>query len=46
MGDNRDNSQDSRFLDLVGYVPEENFIGPVSMIVTNTEGVPTGNRPE
>ncbi|MDD9841282.1 MAG: signal peptidase I [Alphaproteobacteria bacterium] len=27
MGDNRDNSLDSRFLDAVGYVPYENFIG-------------------
>jgi signal peptidase I len=27
MGDNRDNSQDSRVLTLVGYVPEENLVG-------------------
>ena len=27
MGDNRDNSEDSRFLDVVGYVPLENFVG-------------------
>lgn len=27
MGDNRDNSQDSRYLDVVGYVPIENFVG-------------------
>jgi signal peptidase I len=27
MGDNRGNSQDSRVLDLVGYVPEENLVG-------------------
>ena len=27
MGDNRDNSQDSRFLGAVGYVPAENLIG-------------------
>lgn len=29
MGDNRDNSEDSRFLDSMGYVPIENFIGKV-----------------
>ncbi len=27
MGDNRDNSQDSRFQSVVGFIPEENFIG-------------------
>lgn len=32
MGDNRDNSQDSRFLDAVGYVPRENLIGKAQMI--------------
>lgn len=32
MGDNRDNSQDSRFLQMVGYVPAENLIGKVSLI--------------
>lgn len=32
MGDNRDNSQDSRFLDKVGYVPLENFVGRADMI--------------
>ena len=32
MGDNRDNSQDSRFLNEVGYVPEENLIGRASFI--------------
>ncbi len=32
MGDNRDNSQDSRVLDRVGYVPEENLLGPAKWI--------------
>ncbi len=32
MGDNRDNSLDSRVLDDVGYVPVENVLGPASII--------------
>jgi signal peptidase I len=32
MGDNRDNSQDSRYLDKVGYVPLENFVGRADVI--------------
>ncbi|MCE3232779.1 MAG: lepB [Rickettsiaceae bacterium] len=32
MGDNRDNSQDSRVLEKVGYVPEENLLGPAKWI--------------
>lgn len=32
MGDNRDNSQDSRFLNHVGYVPVENFVGRADII--------------
>lgn len=32
MGDNRDNSQDSRVQSLVGYVPYENFIGRADML--------------
>jgi signal peptidase I len=32
MGDNRDNSSDSRVLSYVGYVPYENFVGRASII--------------
>lgn len=31
MGDNRDNSQDSRFLRAVGYIPYENFVGKATL---------------
>ncbi|HEV7286724.1 MAG TPA: S26 family signal peptidase, partial [Kaistia sp.] len=32
MGDNRDNSTDSRVLGAVGYVPFENFVGRAGMV--------------
>jgi signal peptidase I len=32
MGDNRDNSTDSRVLSSIGYVPFENLIGRVGMV--------------
>jgi len=32
MGDNRDNSQDSRFLPQVGYVPFENLVGRAEIL--------------
>ncbi len=32
MGDNRDNSQDSRFLTVVGYIPQENIVGKASFV--------------
>jgi len=33
MGDNRDNSQDSRFVDPVGFVPAENIVGRADLIL-------------
>jgi len=38
MGDNRDNSQDSRVLNLVGYIPLENIVGRASFIFFSTNG--------
>ena len=38
MGDNRDNSRDSRFMHDVGYVPEENLIGRAEFIFFSTDG--------
>lgn len=32
MGDNRDNSSDSRFTRYVGYVPHENLVGPARIL--------------
>jgi signal peptidase I len=38
MGDNRDNSQDSRVLSAVGYVPGENLVGRAEFIFFSTDG--------
>jgi signal peptidase I len=38
MGDNRDNSQDSRVLSAVGYVPAENLIGRAEVIFFSIDG--------
>ena len=38
MGDNRDNSQDSRFLNDVGYVPIENLVGRAEILFFSTDG--------
>jgi signal peptidase I len=38
MGDNRDNSEDSRFLDEVGYVPAENLVGRAEILFFSTDG--------
>jgi signal peptidase I len=38
MGDNRDNSQDSRVLSAVGYIPAENLIGRAEFLFFSTDG--------
>jgi signal peptidase I len=38
MGDNRDNSQDSRILSAVGYVPAKNLMGRAEFIYFSTDG--------
>lgn len=38
MGDNRDNSQDSRVTSLVGFIPAENIVGKASFIFFSTNG--------
>ena len=37
MGDNRDNSQDSRFINTVGYIPIENLVGKAQFIFFSLE---------
>ena len=37
MGDNRDNSQDSRFLSRLGYIPVENLVGKAQFIFFSLE---------
>tara|TARA_Y100001970_G_scaffold45236_1_gene56743 strand:- start:45716 stop:46477 length:762 start_codon:yes stop_codon:yes gene_type:complete len=38
MGDNRDNSMDSRVLSAVGFVPKENLVGRAEFIFYSTNG--------
>jgi signal peptidase I len=38
IGDNRDNSQDSRVLSAVGFIPAENLVGRAKFIFFSTDG--------
>ena len=38
MGDNRDNSQDSRVARAVGFVPAENLVGRAEILFFSTNG--------
>jgi signal peptidase I len=38
MGDNRDNSQDSRVTSMVGFVPFENLVGQADFVFFSTNG--------
>jgi signal peptidase I len=38
MGDNRDNSEDSRVLSVVGYIPAENLVGKAQFLFFSTDG--------
>ena len=39
MGDNRDRSRDSRFLDDVGYIPRQNLVGRAEFLFFSVDGV-------
>jgi signal peptidase I len=38
MGDNRDNSQDSRVFPEVGFIPKENLVGKAKILFFSTNG--------
>jgi signal peptidase I len=38
MGDNRDNSQDSRVRPQVGFIPKENLVGRAEILFFSTNG--------
>ena len=48
MGDNRDDSQDGRYVELVGYIPEGNIVGRATGVWMNwrwpSQGGPRWNR--
>jgi len=45
MGDNRDNSHDSRYLNDIGYVPLENLVGRAEIIFFSTDGTASWSNP-
>ncbi|MGE0186372.1 MAG: signal peptidase I [Hyphomonadaceae bacterium] len=45
MGDDRDNSADSRVPSVVGYVPYDNLVGPAQFIVVSFDGSTSLFRP-
>lgn len=45
LGDNRDNSTDSRVLSAVGYIPLKNVIGRVGMTFLSIDAGGNGARP-
>lgn len=45
MGDNRDNSQDSRVMDFVGFVPYENLVGRADFIFFSFDTSKAGDIP-
>jgi signal peptidase I len=46
LGDNRDNSQDSRYPNEVGFIPRANFVGRYVFRIMNSEGISLTERPE
>ena len=45
MGDDRDNSADSRVPSMVGYVPYDNLVGPAQFVVVSFDGSTSIFRP-
>lgn len=45
MGDDRDNSADSRVPSMVGYVPYDNLVGPAQFVVVSFDGSTSLFRP-
>ncbi len=45
MGDNRDNSQDSRVLNHVGYVPEDNLVGRAEILFFSIDSTASFIKP-